>query len=57
MVNEIDEIIREHLKQSGIDVQSLLIEMVADGYIAIDLEGLLHGSGTRIHGSARPDKD
>lgn len=56
-INEIEEVIREHLKQSGIDVQSLLMEMIAHGYIAIDLEGLAHGSVTKVHGSTRSDKD
>ena len=56
-ISKIDKVIRDHLKESGIDVQSLLMEMIADGYIAIDLEGLSHGSGTRTHRATRPDKD
>jgi hypothetical protein len=56
-MDSIDHKINKHLLSKGIDVQSVLNEMIEDGYITLDLGDLSHGCGEKVPGSDRTHKD
>lgn len=57
LVSNIDEVIRQHLLDSGMDVEGLLKEMIIDGFVAIDIGDQSHGSGETAPGAIRSHKD